>query len=45
MENKINIAEILKDCPKRTKLYSPLCGDCVLNYIEFKEDLEYLNKI
>ena len=28
MENKINIAELLKDCPKGTKLYSPLCGEC-----------------
>lgn len=28
MENKINIAKILKDCPKGTKLYSPLCGEC-----------------
>lgn len=27
-EEKINIAEILKDCPKGTKLYSPLCGEC-----------------
>lgn len=26
MENKINIAEILKDCPKGMKLYSPLLG-------------------
>lgn len=26
MENKINIAEILRDCPKGTKLYSPLFG-------------------
>ena len=25
---KTNIAEILKDCPKGTKLYSPLCGEC-----------------
>lgn len=30
MENKINIAEILKDCPKGMELYSPLCGDCKL---------------
>lgn len=30
MENKINIAEILKDCPKGMKLYSPLCGECTL---------------
>ena len=26
----MNIAEILKDCPKGTKLYSPLCGECTL---------------
>ena len=26
----MNIAKILKDCPKGTKLYSPLCGDCTL---------------
>lgn len=30
MNEKINIAEILKDCPKGTKLYSPLCGECRL---------------
>lgn len=28
MENKINIAEILRDCQKGTKLYSPLYGKC-----------------
>lgn len=27
MENKINIAEILRDCLKGTKLYSPLLGE------------------
>ena len=27
-----NIAEILKNCPKGTKLYSTICGEC-----EFKE--------
>ena len=26
----INIVDILKDCPKGTKLYSPLCGNCRL---------------
>ena len=26
----INIVEILKDCPKGTKLYSPICGECRL---------------
>lgn len=28
MENKINIAEILRDCPKGIKLYSLLYGKC-----------------
>ena len=28
MENKINIADILRDMPKGTKLYSPLFGKC-----------------
>lgn len=27
----INIAEILKDCPKGIELYSPLCGKCVFD--------------
>lgn len=31
MENKINIAEILKDCPKGMKLYSPLFGEVKLS--------------
>lgn len=30
MENKINIAEILRDMSKGTKLYSPLFGECEL---------------
>lgn len=28
MENRIDIADILKDVPKGTHLYSPLCGIC-----------------
>ena len=36
---RINIAELLKDSPKGTKLYSPLCGECrvikVYNYLGF----------
>lgn len=32
MENKINIAEILRDMPKDTKLYSPVLGE-----VKFKE--------
>lgn len=33
MENNINIAEILKDCPEGMKLYSPLFGEVKLNGI------------
>lgn len=34
MEAKLNIAEILKDKPKGTKLYSPLFGDVYLSNVE-----------
>lgn len=34
MENKINVAEILRDCPKGTKLYSPVCGACTFLRVE-----------
>lgn len=34
MKKQINIAEILKDKPKGTKLYSPMCGECHLDYID-----------
>ena len=34
MNNKINIAEILKDCPKGTKLYSPLFGNVTLEEVD-----------
>nr|DAU81782.1 MAG TPA: hypothetical protein [Caudoviricetes sp.] len=34
MEEKINIAEILKNKPQGTILYSPICGECKLSYIE-----------
>lgn len=36
---KINIAEILRDCPKGTKLYSPLFGKCELE--EISNDNKY----
>lgn len=29
-----NIAEILKNCPSGTKLYSPICGECEFLYID-----------
>lgn len=39
MNNNINIAEILRDCPKGTKLYSPIFGNVslerLLDYVEY----------
>lgn len=31
---ELNLVEILKDCPKGTKLYSPICGNCELEEVE-----------
>ena len=31
---KINIAELLKDCPKGMKLYSPITGECTLDLVD-----------
>lgn len=39
----INIAEILKDCPKGTKLYSPICGNCKLLKIYNGLGLDVIN--
>ena len=36
METKINIAEILKDKPQGTKLYSSACGKCKLIDVDDK---------
>lgn len=35
MNKKLNLCEILKDCPKGTKFYSPLFGD--VSFVEIKE--------
>lgn len=34
MGTKNNVAEILKDKPEGTKLYSPICGECKLSCVE-----------
>ena len=56
MNNNINIAEILKDCPEGMKLYSPLFGEVKLNgisensvsilstYIDGKDYSDYFSK-
>lgn len=33
METKINVAAILKDKPENMELYSPICGNCKLDYV------------
>lgn len=38
MDNKINIAELLKDAPKGTKLYSPVYGEAKFMGIEKTDD-------
>lgn len=35
----VNIAEILKYCPRDMKLYSPVCGDCILKGVD--SDITY----
>lgn len=38
MNENLNLVEILKDCPKGTKLYSPIAGEVYLRGIEFDHD-------
>lgn len=45
MEAKINIAEILKDKPVNTKLYSPLYGDVYFSYIGVRNNIIVLHHL
>ena len=45
MENKINIAEILRDMPKDTKLYSPLFGKCECIDVDHSEYYPIIIKV
>ena len=38
MNENINLVEILKDCPKGTKLYSTVYGDVEFDGINKRED-------
>lgn len=38
MEEKINIAEILKDKPKGIRLYSPIFGECAFSFVREETD-------
>ena len=39
MNENIDLIKILKDCPKGTKLYSPICGE--VYFKEIRSDDEY----
>ena len=41
MNENLNLVEILKDCPKFTKLYSPVYGDVELLSVQQKDGGEY----
>lgn len=34
MNENLDLSEILKDCPRGTKLYSPLCGEVALDSVD-----------
>ena len=41
MNENLNLKEILKDCPKGTKLYSTTYGDVELIRVNHKDDVDY----
>ena len=44
MNENINLCEILKDCPKGTKLWSPVWGDITFETIDVLDGLVYVLK-
>ena len=44
MNENINLCEILKDCPKGTKLWSPVWGDITFEMIDAFDGLVYVLK-
>ena len=44
MNENINLCEILKDCPKGTKLWSPIWGDIIFETIDAFDGLVYVLK-
>lgn len=45
MNENINLVEILKDAPKGTKLWSPICGECEYRYIFYVKAEDNKTKI
>ena len=44
MNENLNLVEILKDCPKGTKLYSPVYGDVELEEVHLISKPDYQQK-
>ena len=38
MNENLDLTEILKDCRRDTKLWSPVCGECMFQYIDITID-------
>lgn len=41
MNENLNLVEILKDVPKGTRLWSPICGECEFSEIVNDEDISH----
>ena len=41
MKENLNLVKILKDAPKGTKIWSPICGDCILDKIDTRDTTVY----
>ena len=45
MNEDINLVEILKDVPKGTKLWSPLCGECSLYRVDMSSEVPIIVEV
>ena len=45
MNENINLVEILKNAPRGTKLWSPLCGECSLYGIDMPSDVPIIVEV
>lgn len=45
MNDNLNLIEMLKNCPKGTKLYSPLCGEVALDSVVDEDHMYYPIKV
>lgn len=45
MNEDINLVEILKDVPRGTKLWSPLCGECSLYRVDMSSEVPIIVEV